>query len=150
MTTPADAGTVAEAGRLLGRAAEALSAYAGQFVLAGGLVPILYREMPRFRSPEYNATATKDIDIVVPRRLARSGSASIPDCLSRARFVRVTVPSPQAGGPEVEDFQDESASSSCPFASRRVTGAPGRRPGWIRSSGGSAVRCPRASRPRRT
>jgi len=105
---PRPPGTVAEAGVLLGRALAALAPYRDRIVLAGGLVPFLYRAMPQFRHPGYDPTATKDVDLVLPRKLPQSDAPTVPECLLASRVSRVRVPSLRPGGPDVDYFQDEA------------------------------------------
>lgn len=104
-------GTVAEAGALLGRAFAALAPYRDRIVLTGGLVPFLYREMPEFRHPGYNPTGTKDVDLVLPRKLPCEGLPTVPECLVGSQFSRVRVPGLRPGQPDVDFFQDAAHGS---------------------------------------
>jgi hypothetical protein len=64
----------------------ALSPYSSQIVLAGGLVPFLYRMHPRFDSTPIDALHTKDIDLTVPGELSSNDKPALRDLLDSDEF----------------------------------------------------------------
>lgn len=93
--------------RLLSRVAKAIPLHEYGFVVAGGIVPLLYREREEARPPSTPVLGTLDADIVAPRRLGRPWpDPRIPERLAACGIAKVEVPG-FGREPATEYFQDE-------------------------------------------
>ncbi len=88
--------------QLLAKAAVALRPYGEHLVVAGGLVPLLYRSLPQFRQTDWAPLRTFDVDLTLPRQMARGQSA--PALLLEAGIV--CVHGRGTAGAGAEYFQD--------------------------------------------
>jgi hypothetical protein len=72
--------------RDLGACLAALGPYRGKAVLAGGMVPVIYRHLDSVREIERIPLTTFDLDIAVPGRLGGRGHPPVSELLDRAAF----------------------------------------------------------------
>lgn len=72
----------------LRRVVDALGSYRDDVVLAGGFVPLVYRQSAPFEPPPHGALLSGDIDLTVPENLAVR-ERRLKDCLEDADFVVV-------------------------------------------------------------
>jgi hypothetical protein len=72
--------------RDLGACLASLGPYRDRAVLAGGMVPVLYRHMESVREVDRVPLATFDLDIALPAKLAARGQPRIADLLEGAAF----------------------------------------------------------------
>ena len=70
----------------LSRLLNALQPYNSDIVLAGGLVPLLYRLHPRSGTTSIEPLHTKDIDLTVPESLSSSGKPTLRELLDDDDF----------------------------------------------------------------
>lgn len=72
--------------RDLGACLVALGPYRAKAILAGGMVPVIYRYLESVRDVERIPLTTFDLDIAVPGKLGREGRPLITELLDRAAF----------------------------------------------------------------
>jgi hypothetical protein len=94
--------------QLLAKAARALQPYGDQLVIAGGLVPLLYRSLPQFRQLDWQPLRTFDVDLTLPREMSAGQSA--PQLLQAAGIV--CVHGFGTDGPGAEFYQDAAHGSA--------------------------------------
>ncbi|MDD5309659.1 MAG: GSU2403 family nucleotidyltransferase fold protein [Deltaproteobacteria bacterium] len=72
--------------RDLGACLVALGPYLDRAVLAGGMVPVIYRHLESVREVDRIPLTTFDMDIAVPGRLGRGGHPLVAELLDKAAF----------------------------------------------------------------
>ena len=96
--------------RLLGRALIALQPYKDDLVLAGGMVPFLYRYHPLFSPTDVPVLLTKEADLVVRPRLA-PGRTPVAKLLEWADFAPFEAPG-YRDAPGALYFQDRGLGTT--------------------------------------
>ena len=86
----------------------AMGPYREDIVIAGGLVPLLYRFHPDFRQPRQSALLTKDLDFTVPESLPLRENRRLRDCLEEAGFVVVPSRTANSATPPKHYIQRKS------------------------------------------
>lgn len=92
--------------RLLGRVLVAAQPFAGELLVIGGMVPVLYRRAPRFVRTRLQPPGTTEVDLSVPPRLS-AREPSLAGLLEAANLVAFDAPG-YRNQPGAQCFQDVS------------------------------------------
>lgn len=98
----------------LGRALAALQPYRDDILVVGGVVPVVYRHIPKLKPLGHPPLMTTEADLAVPPKLPLKDKKSIADLLDDAGFVPFEAPALDVRRLGPQRFQDASRGSAKP------------------------------------